>query len=185
MQRLVNLVRRPRETLWLCRRYATDVEIEEKWFLKGPLDPVAVDLTEKLKDDIIYSSYVENNKKPLSYRHRKILEDNCERDKKRARYEEAMQKPFSLALKYSSKVLTDVKLDEPPKPIVTLRDSIPAAMEKLNEERDSSRTTILNESKLEIFQLMRKRQAELRDNTQKYPDKWMQVGLTANKRILD
>lgn len=174
MQRIVNLVRRPRGTLWLCRRYATDAEIEENFFQKGPLDPVAVDLMHKFESDIVYSSYVENNKKPMKYKQRQILEDICEKHKKRALYEEAIRKPFSLALKYSSKVLSDVTPKQPTKKIVKMQDTIPVAIGKLNEERDSSRQIILNETKLEIFRQMRDRQAELEDSTQKYPDKWMQ-----------
>lgn len=174
MQRLVNSVRRSRETLWLFRRYATEAEIEEKFFLKGPLDPVAVDLMEKFDSDIVYSSYVENNKKPINYKHKQILQDICEKHKKQAMYEEAMRKPFSLALKYSSNVLTNVTSDKPATPIVTAQDTIPVVIDKLNEERDSSRQIIINETKLEIFRQMRDRQIELENNTPKYPEKWMQ-----------
>lgn len=174
MQRFVNLLRRPREKLWLCRRFATDAEIEQKFFQKGPLDPVAVDLMEKFESDIIYSSYVEENKKPVSYRHKPILRDMCEKEKKRIRFEEALRKPFSLALKYSAGVLPDATSDEPPKPMVTAQDTIPDAIEKLQGEQDTSRNIIISETKLEIFRQMRQRQAELEEVKQKYPDKWMQ-----------
>lgn len=174
MQRFVNLVRRPRATLRFCRRFATDADIEEKFFLKGPLDPSAVSLMEKFESDIVYSSYVENNKKPLSYKHRQILNDMCDRHKRRAMYEEAMRKPFSLALKYSSKGLTDSTPKVPAKPIVSMQDTIPVAIDKLKEERDSSRQIIINESKLEILRQMRARQTELEDSVPKYPEKWMQ-----------
>lgn len=174
MQRIVNLVRRPQQVVWLCRRYVTEAEIEEKYYQKGPLDPAAVDLIKKFESDIVYSSYVENNKKPMRYSHRQIVKNIVEHHKKRVLYEQAMQKPFSLALKYSSNVLTDVTPQVPAKPVVTATDTLPHAMEKLDAERDSSRTIIMNESKLEIFRQMRQREAELEETTQKYPDKWMQ-----------
>lgn len=174
MQRIVNLVRRPRATLWFCRRYATEADIEEKFFQKGPIDPSAVSLMDKFESDIVYSSYVENNKKPLSYKHRQILDDMCEKHKRRAMYEEAMRKPFSLALKYSSKGLTDAAPNVPAKPIVSMKDTIPVAIDKLKEERDTSRQIMLNESKLEIIRQMRARNTELEDAKPKYPEKWMQ-----------
>lgn len=173
MQRLVNLIRRPREPLWLCRRYVTDADFEAKFFQKGPLDPASVDLMKKFDSDIVYSSYVENNKKPLSYKHRQILRDVCEKHKRRAMYEEATRKPFSVALQYSTDVLEDVMPKEEVQPIVTVEDTIPVAIGKLNEERHTSRQIILNESKLEIFRQMRERQNEFEDTTPKYPDKWM------------
>lgn len=185
MQRLVNLVRKPRETLWFCRRYATDTTFEEKFMMKGPLDPAAVDLMQKLDWKIVYSSYVENNKRPLSYVQKIIMTDICEKHKKRALYEEAMRKPFSLALKYSSAALTDDTPKEPEKPMVEVQDSLPVAIDKLNDERDTSRSVILNESKLEIFRQMRKREAELEQKIQPYPDKWMQDYETYDESVDD
>lgn len=174
MQRIVNLVRRSREPLWLCRRYVTDAEFEEKLFLKGPLDPAAVDLMKKFESDIVYSSYVENNKKPISYKHKQILREVCEQHKRRAMYEGVNRKPFSLALQYSTNELVDDTPEEAVKPIVTTQDTIPVANGKLNGERDTSRQIILNEAKLEIFRQMRERQNEIEDTPQpKYPDKWM------------
>lgn len=182
MQRLVNLVRKPRETLWFCRRYATDTTFEEKFLLKGPLDPAAVDLMQKLDWKIVYSSYVENNKRPLKFVQKKMLTSMCEKYKKRAIYEKAMRKPFSLALKYSSKALTP---KEPEKPMVEVQDSLPVAIDKLNDERDTSRSVILNESKLEIFRQMRQREAELEQKIQPYPDKWMQDYETYDESVDD
>lgn len=188
MQRLVNLVRRPRETLWFCRRYVTEPTIEEKLFQKGPLDPAAVDLMQKLDSKIVYSSYVENNKKPLKFVQRKVLTAICAHHKKRAKYEEAMRKPFSLATNYLSKAVTDVTPEEPEKAMVKAQDSIPVKMDKLNNEHvhDASRTMILNESKLEIFRQMRRRTADLEEKQpQPYPDKWMQDYETYDESVAD
>lgn len=185
MQRLVNLVRRPRDPLRFCRRYVTEATIEEKLFQKGPLDPAAVELMKKMDSKIIYSSYVENNKRPLKFVQRKILTALCEKHKKLAMYEEAMRKPFSLALKYSSKALTDDTPKEPEKPMVEAKDSIPVAIDKLNVERDASRTVIVNETKLEIFRQMRQREAALKEEIQQYPTKWMQDYETYDESVDD
>lgn len=180
MQRIVNLVRQPRGALWLCRRYTTATELEEKLFHKGPLDPNAVELMAKYESDIVYSSYVQDNVRPLSFVHRKKLNAICESERKREYYENAMRRPFSLALKQTSHILDT---DEPAEPVIRRRDSIPVVMDKLNKERDSSREVMVNESKLAIFRMMREEQDELEQkNVPKYPQKWMDAYETYDDR---
>lgn len=155
-------------------RSAGEEEMEQKLFYKKKLDPYAVELFRKYESDIVHSSYVETNKKPLQYKKRMILRDICEKNQQRIRYEEASRKPFSLALKYISNksfaeknvasevTMSENRFDEESKQI------------NLDPEPDSSRKIILNETKLAIFKEMQDRRMELEEKQQKYPDKWMQ-----------
>lgn len=171
MQRLTSFIRRPHLSK-IIRKYSSEAEIEQKFYLKQPLDPIAAELMNKHEPDIIYSSYVENNKRPLQYRHRVIVHNLCERAKQRHRYEEAMRKPFSLALRYVSNTL-----EQPPKAKEFKKEEIsPKSSSELNlnNERDLTRNIITNEQKLTIFRELNRRRRELEESEQKYPEKWMQ-----------
>lgn len=154
------------------RRSSSEADIESKYFLKRSLDNTSVELMKKHEHNIVYSSYVENNKRPLSYQQRLVLRGRCDREIRRKMYEAETRKPFSLALKYASS-----SLEEPPErkrePEVKKK---PQTLEDLDldSERDTSRNIIMNEQKLIILRELSRRQQEMECQEQKYPDKWMQ-----------
>lgn len=169
------------------RRITTEAEIDDRLFNKGPLDPLAVELVKRHESSIIYSSYVERNKKPLRYRELMMMRQIAEKQKNNLRLYGA-GKPFSLALRYIDKnVLNEsVTTDE-----VTSKQQ--ENVEKLDEKHDEDmieeflptrREILINESKLEILKEMKERRMEFEvDNEPKYPPNWMEDYETYDESI--
>lgn len=171
MQRIYSWLQKP-QLARFTRRLSSEAEIENKYFLKRSLDNTSVELMKKHENNILYSSYVENNKRPLSYQHRLVLRGKCDREIRRKLYEAETRKPFSLALKYASASLEE---SQERKQAPKAKDR-PQTLEelKLDNERDTSRNIIMNEQKLIILRELSRRQQELEHQEQKYPEKWMQ-----------
>lgn len=174
MQRLPSVFWRSQLTHLIRCYSSTDAQIEEKYFFKQPLDRTAAQLMQKHESDIIYSSYVENIKKPLRYTHRLILRNLCEHEKKRKQYEEAIRKPFSLALKYTKNSLKQPAGETKEQEVQENEISETSNDINLDNERDMSRDVIMNEQKMTIFRELSRRQRELEGMEPKYPAKWMQ-----------
>lgn len=165
------------------RCLTTEADIEERLFQKGPLDPQAAELFKKHESSILFSSYVENNKRPLSYRHRVILRSIAEKHKTRLRLY-GTSKPFSLALKFIDKkrlhdshaselIAEKIKEGNDEQHGVKNELKTPDADREFNP---ISRKILLSESKLEILREMKKRRKEFEEPEEppKYPAKWMQ-----------
>lgn len=172
MQRLIVFCARRANFSHRIRYFSSEIDIEAKYFQKGPLDPEAVDLVKSYNDKIVYSSYVERNKRPMRFAEKMMTKKMCEKEKRRAAYREAMRRPFSLALKHTADVLETSVFQEPKNELPKPNENTDENMD-LSGERDINRNIIMNESKLEIFREMNRRRNELENIQPKYPTKWM------------
>lgn len=145
-------------------------ELDEPAYNKQPLDPSVLSIIKKYEADILYSSHIESNKKPLSYEQRKAIMERLRREKEEA-------PPTSILVE---KLAEDNETEhhqqrqqkEGPETIEE-----PAASTDCDDEanvRYEEQRLQLAKSKLKILTEMGLRRSALDYELQDYPDNWME-----------
>lgn len=152
-------------------------ELDEPAYHKQPLDPTILSIVKKYEADILYSSHVELNKKPLSYEQRKALMNKLRREKEET-------PPTSILVE---KLAEDSKTVEEEQQNCDGSETIEepaAATDDDDAARDRYETQRLQlaKSKLKILTEMGLRRSALDYELQDYPENWMEDYDTYDER---
>lgn len=144
-------------------------ELDEPAYHKKPINPRILSLVKKYDPDIFYSSHIELNKKPLTYKQRMDLMQKIRSDEFSEHLKKANEgEPSIFAAKLSeiseSKQNLHPPLVQPSSMIVNEIDPTANSIEKLQ----------LSRSKLKILTEMGMRRSAIEHEMQEFPDNWME-----------
>lgn len=174
MNRLLQLNRRQFDSRRFLHFFKRS-EIDEPAYHKKPLDPHAISLIKKYEPDIIYSSYLETNKIPLSYKTRIKLWSNLQKNYTKEQLIKARQREPSILI---SKL--QPKPDNP-------KENVPKKENKITDtntfENDEFKQNnfALAQSKLKIITELGLRRSALEFEAKSFPDNWMEDYETFNE----
>lgn len=175
---MLRLLRAPKwtSTKQILRTYKTQ-ELDEPAYHIKPLNQYAIDLMKRFGSDIHYSSYVETNKIPLSFKDRKKLYANLQKEKFRAEFKKIVDPTSSILLETikNEDSVKSVKAEQSPE------TPLPNEPDEDIESKTDPRKILLNKSKLKILTEMGLRRSALEFEVQSFPDNWMQDYETYNE----
>lgn len=156
-----------------CLHTLNSRELDIPEYNKKPLDPHILSLIKKYDPDIFYSSHVELNKKPLSFKQRNELILELGRAAVREEMEEAKSRQPSLLV---DKLVKITKAKENEKEIekpASIDQSSIVVNDAQKTENDEFKLR-LAKSKLKILTEMGLRRSALEHELQSFPDNWME-----------
>lgn len=175
MNNVIRLNRRFAETRRLIHHFKKN-EIDEPAYYKRPLDPHALQLIKKFEVDIIYSSYLEANKKPLNLKKRVELWRDLKRKEYVGRLNEARtSEPSVLIEKLSPEAKEHLKPHEQNEEVSEWDGDQTETDEYKEKKRE------LAKSKLKILTELGLRRSVLDFEAKSFPDNWMEDYETYNE----
>lgn len=153
-------------------------ELDEPAYHKKPLDPQILSLVKKYESDIVYSSHVELNKKPLTYKQRLELVSQLGTTSFLNRLKEAKESEPSILVKklveFSElKQNTDKQKPDEQKLIESDEEKqLPPKNETTAEDKE--KILQLAKARLKILTEMGLRRSAIEHEIQSYPDNWME-----------
>lgn len=149
-------------------------ELDEPAYHKKPLDPQIVSLVKKYDSDIIYSSHIELNKKPLTYKQRADLLYKLGSDEFQGRLNKARESEPSILVEKLIE-FNDLKQNkDTPKPDTDKAEPITPSVEQILSAEDEERKAQLAKTKLKILTEMGMRRSAIEYEIQSFPDNWME-----------
>lgn len=168
---MIGIARVQSKQLSICQRYLHFFkvrELNEPEFFKTQIDPEVLALINKNEPDILYSSYVELNKKRLSLKHRLELLGDI-KNKQYVNYFNKSEDSSSVLIDKISKSAESGSSNEN---ILVQEDCYENKNE--NEGMDTEQKEILARSKLKILTEMGFRRSALEHEIKSLPDNWME-----------
>lgn len=152
------------------------IELEEPAYHKTPVDPQVLSLVKKYNDDILYSSTIESNKKPLSVKQRIDLQHQIGRDKFMKRLEQAKEPASSLIAEKFAELSKSEQNNDTQK-VSDAQVTVDEPLKNVNESKTSpirKDNPELANTKLKILTEMSMRQSVIEHEFQSVPDNWME-----------
>lgn len=148
-------------------------ELDEPAYHKKPLDPQIVSLVKKYDSDIFYSSHIELNKKPLTYKQRSDLLFKLGSDAYIDRLNKARESEPSIFVEKLVE-FNDLKQSDPSKTVENQEEPKTAPVEKTLSAEDEEKKAELARAKLKILTEMGMRRSAVEYEIQSFPDNWME-----------
>lgn len=161
-----------------CRQFLHTLksrELDEPAYHKKPLDPQILSLVKKYDSDILYSSHIELNKKPLTYKQRTELLFKIGSSEYLDELKKASESEPSLLIEKL------VEFDESKQNIDKSKSTVlvheekpsPPVTKELTPE-DVERNAQLAKDRLKILTEMGLRRSAIEHEIKSYPDNWME-----------
>lgn len=149
-------------------------ELDEPAYHKKPLDPQIVSLVKKYDSDIVYSSHIELNKKPLTYKQRTDLLYKLGSDDFLDRLNKARESEPSILVEKLIE-FNDLKQNkDTPKAVIDKAEPITPRVEQTLSAEDEEKNARLAKAKLKILTEMGMRRSAIEYEIQSFPDNWME-----------
>lgn len=151
-------------------------EIDDPHYHKQPLDPHAVQLIKRYQEEIVYSSYLENNKIPLKLKERKKLYHEIQRKIYEDKLNDARTPEKSILIENNSPdIMEHLKTHQQNEENSECETSIELSTvdgDGTEENRDKKRE--LAKSKLKILTELGLRRSVLDIESESVPENWME-----------
>lgn len=163
-----------------CRLYLhtyKSQELDQPAYFKKEITPEIISLVKKYEDDIHYSSFIELNKKPLSYKQRMELMNKLQNMEYKMRMKEATESEPSILARRLVKIVESKESSEKGTEEPESKDNETPAEEAVD---DTTKTTkpeerlALARVKLKILTEMGLRRSALDYEQKSFPDNWME-----------
>lgn len=149
-------------------------ELDVQAYHMKPLDRHAIELMKKFSSDIHYSSYVETNKKPLSYKARSQIYRSLKAVEYKARMGEIFEPPPTVLTKSDERDNGNLmKACEPATEQCKQAEQL-EVRETESGESFANGQILLWKSKLKILTELGLRRSALEYELKSFPDNWMQ-----------